>query len=140
MKSVTIKNQSGWGLFDGANAEHGFTISYIDGEKKASLLDLSEDCCSKSIPKDGFENFWNKLMRINFQKVLLENEPYQGFDGSYSIIEVSVGLQSLTLSLWCPNIDLYKENDFSESLKLLNIVNEIIDFAASHNVAVGFEF
>lgn len=142
MKSVTIKNQSSWESesIEEINAEHGFTISCNGEDKEAVIFDLSKGCCSKVISKDNFENLWNKLMEINFQKVLLENEPHQGCDGGYSIVEVSVGLQYLTLTLWSPDIDLYKEHDFSESLKLLNIVNEIIDFAASKNVAAGFVF
>lgn len=140
MKSVTIKNQSCWGLYEEINAEKGFTISCIDEEKEASIFDLRQDECSKLIPKDGFENLWNKIMGINFQKVLLENESYQGCEGSYLIVEVSVGLQSLTLSLWCPNKEFYEEYNLTESLKLLDVVYELIDYAAKHHVAVGFEF
>ncbi len=139
MKSITIKNESCWGPAE-ALYENGFTINYTDGEKEAVIFDLSTDECSKLIPKDGFEELWNKLLEINFQKVLLENEPYQGCDGAYSIVEINVGLQSLTLSLWCPDLNLYKDPNFSESLKFLKVVQEIIDFAASHDVAVGFEF
>lgn len=140
MKSVTIKNQSCWGSFEEVNAENGFTISCIDEEKKASIFDLSQNECSKLIPKDGFENLWDKLMEINFQKVLLENESYQGCDGSYSIVEVSVGLQSLTLTLWCPDKEFYEECNLTESLKLLEVVYEFMDYAEQHQVAGGFEF
>lgn len=140
MKSVTIKKESCYRGPEDDLYENGFTINCSDREKEAVIFDLSADECSKLIPKYGFEELWNKLMEINFQKVLLENKPYQGCDGSYFIVEVSVGLQSLTLTLWCPNLELYKEPGFSESLKFLKVVQELIDFAASHNVAVDFEF
>lgn len=140
MKSITIKQESCYrGLIDDLY-ENGFTINCSDRDKEAEIFDLRADECSKLIPKDGFEELWNKLIEINFQKVLLENEPYQGCDGAYFIVEVSVGLQTLTLSLWCPDLELYKEQGFSESLKFMMVVQEIIDFAASHNVAVDFEF
>lgn len=140
MKSVTIKNQSGWGPFEEVYAKHGFTISCIDGEKEAAIFDSAKEESSKLIPKSDFDKLWNKLMKVHFQKVLLENEPYQGCDGDFSIVELSVGLQSLTLSLWCPDEDFYEENNFSESLKLVNVVKEIVKFANSHNIAVGFKF
>ena len=152
MKSITIREESCWGPKEEDFSENGFTINYNTGEKEAVIFDLRsdesskiipilcEDESSKLIPQNVFEEFWNKLMEINFQKVLLENEPYQGCDGAYFIIEVSVGLQSLTLTLWCPNLEFYKEQNCSESLKLLMIVQKIIDFAASHNVITNFEF
>ena len=140
MKSITIKEESCYRGPADDLYENGFTINYTNGEKEAVIFDLSAGECSKLIPKDGFEVLWNKLMEINFQKVILENEPIQGFDGADLIVEVSVGLQTLTLSLWCPDLELYKEKGFSESLKFMMVVQEIIDFAASHDVAVNFEF
>jgi len=140
MKSITIKNESCWGPIGDDFSENGFTISYIDGEKEASIFDLSKDFCSKLIPKEDIEIFWDRFMEINWQKVLLENELYQGCDGSNSIVEISVGLQTLTLSLWCPDIDFYKEQDMTESLKLLETVFDLMKYAARQQVAVGFEF
>lgn len=101
MKSITIKNESCWDLFDRDDSEIGFTISYNEYEEEAKIFNLSEDESSKLIPKVGLEKLWKKLMEVNFQKVLLENEVFQGCDGGFSIFELSVGLQSLTLSLWC---------------------------------------
>ena len=140
MKSITIKKESCYlGLIDDLS-ENGFTINYTNGEKKAVIFDLSAGECSKLIPKDGFEELWNKLIEIDFKKILLENEPRQGFDGADLIVEVGFGLNTLTLSLWSPELVMYKEPEFSESLKFLKVVQEIIDFAASHDVAVDFEF
>ena len=89
MKSITIKNESCWGFIEEDVSENGFTINCSDEEKEAVIFDLSAGECSKLIPKDEFEELWNKLKEINFQKVLLENEPYQGCDGAYFIVEVS---------------------------------------------------
>jgi len=140
MKSITIKKESCWEPSGDDFSENGFTISYIDEESEASIFDLSKDFCSKLILKEDIEKFWNRFMEINWQKVLLENEPYQGCDGSNSIVEISVGLQTLTLSLWCPDMDFYKEQDMGESLKLLETVYDLMKYAACQQVAVGFEF
>ena len=139
MKSITIKQESCYrGLIDDLY-ENGFTINCSDRDKEAEIFDLRADECSKLIPKDGFEELWNKLIEIDFKKVLLENEPIQGFDGADLIVEIGVGSNTLTLSLWSPELVMYKEPEFSESLKFLKVVQEIIDFAASHDVTVDFE-
>lgn len=140
MKSITIKHKSCWRFFGQDDSEIGFTISYNDYEEEATIFNLSEDENSKLIPKVGLEKLWKKLMEVNFQKVLLENEVFQGCDGGFSIVELSVGLQTLTLSLWSPDEKFYKKNNLPESLKLLKVVRKLVNFANSHNVAVGYEF
>lgn len=139
MKSITIKQESCWDLISKKSSEKGFTITF-DEDDEATIFDLSVDFGSKLIPKKGLIEFWDKLMKINFQKVLLENETYKGCDGSNSIVEISVGDHSLVLSLYHPDVKFYTENNCTESLKLLSVVNELIAFVQLHNVALGFKF
>lgn len=139
MKSITIKNEAGWGEL-GEIPEKGFTIIFDDNFAEASIFDLGEEEYSKLIPREDAELFWNSIMECNFQKVLLENEGIQGCDGYNSIVELNVGLQTVSLSLWCPNLESYKEYNMTESAKLLESVYALISYASRQQVAKDFEF
>lgn len=138
MRQIKIEKENAWGISEEKNK--GFSLSYSDEEKEAVIFDLSADEVSKLIPKGPVAQLWEEINQINFQKVMLENENHIGFDGSNSILELSVGLHSLRLSLWCPSLELYREKNMDESFKLLMIINAIVKFAADNNVATDFEF
>lgn len=128
---------------DGENweiPEKGFTIIFSDDFKEASVFDLGKEECSKLIKKEDIESFWKEIMECNFQKVLLENESMQGCDGYNSKIELDVGQGILSLSLWCPDLESYKERNLSESVKLLKSINSITSYVARQNIAKNFKF
>lgn len=139
MKSITIKHEAGWGEL-GEIPERGFTIIFSDDFKEASVFDLGKEECSKLLPKKDAELLWNEIMKCNFQKVLLENESMQGCDGYNSRIELDVGQGILSLSLWCPNMNIYKEYNMNESVKLLKAIYSITSYVAHQNIAKDFKF
>lgn len=139
MKSITVKNEAGWGEL-GEFPEKGFTIIYDDKFREASIFEIGKEECSKLFPKEDAELFWNDLMECDFQKVLIENEPMQGCDGYKSMVELSVGLQTVSLSLWYPIMNTYKEYHMTESMKLLKSIHTIISYVAGLNIAKDFEF
>lgn len=140
MKYITIKNEPTCGFIDDMKAT-GFSITYDDEETEATIFDLDGSKeSSKLIEKQPVVEFWEKFQEINLQKVLIENEPDQGCDGSWSIVELSVGLQALTLRLWQPDLEYYKKSNLTESYKLLILVNDLIKFVKKHNFATDFIF
>ncbi len=139
MKGIAIKHVSTYG-FTVDKRETGFSISYDDNGKKATIFDLGKNGCSRLIAKDSVEKFWKNLQEINFQKVLSENECFQGCDGAWSIVELCVGLQTLTLRLWEPDIRIYQKRHLEESYKFLCLIHDIMSFAAENNVATDFKF
>jgi len=42
---------------------------------------------------------------------------------------MSIGFHSIECGIWCPDSELYNENNMVESLKYLKIVNSMIDYA-----------
>lgn len=139
MKQIAVKKIKK-PLYKSEVIDSGFVLSYDDDEENAAAFDLCHFENSKLLEKKVIIEFWEKLQEVNFQKVLLENEPFQSFNKTWSVVELSVGSQTLSLKLWKPSFAIYKRNNLLESYKLLGIVRDIVDFAAENNISNGLKF
>lgn len=136
MAQITVKIESAFPPQEQYN-ECGFTLSFSESEDEAVLFDLSQDFCSKLVPKEPVGAFVEELRKIDFQKLLWEDEKIQYADGFYIIVEISNNSRDLTLELNNPSMKNYKSGGCTESCKFLELVKKMSAFAK--NQGLDFE-
>lgn len=110
---------------------------YKTAEIRQANLNLSDDEIPTTfIDYEAFDEFWNELKKLDFVKILEENSIHDGFDGWRLKTRMSIGFHSIECGIWCPDSELYNENNMVESLKYLKIVNSMIDYARDKGIDI----
>ncbi|MBR5965676.1 MAG: hypothetical protein IK015_06135 [Treponema sp.] len=138
MTQITIKTESSFPA-KGELSEYGFTFSYSEAEDEAVLFDLSQDFCSKLVPKEPVGSFFKELRKIDLQKLLWEEEKIRRADGFYLIVEISSDSRNLSLELNNPSMQIYKDDGCEESFKFLELVQKMTKFAKEQGVDFELE-
>lgn len=107
-----------------------------EGRKACLCIEEEEDI---SINKGTLPEIWNELMKLNFTKIINENESIVGLDGYELIVGLRSGLNEITVTLWNPSESIYKEYGMTESAAFMNCVNRLIKLAADNNVEVRLD-
>lgn len=126
MKAITITWQSLFPFVDIPPVD-GFSIRFSEDEKEAVLCSVRDDCdSSKLISKDCAVHFWNQVQHtVNFHRVLEENAVICGVDGSLLTVKLEEGMNSLSLTLWQPDKEDYRERGMEESYRLMELIEDL---------------
>lgn len=89
--------------------------------------------------KGNLPEIWNELMKLNFTKIIKENESIVGLDGYELIVGLRSGLNEISVTLWNPSESIYKEYSMTESAAFMNCVNRLIKLAADNDVEVQLD-
>jgi len=127
MKSITIKRVSSFAFRD-SPPEAGFCIYIPDDKEEATLTPATDDVCTKLIPKECTERFWNEVQStVNLQQVLEESSQIETLDGFYLIIELECGCQTLSLTLCTPDKETFRARGMKDSCRLMELIEGLVD-------------
>ncbi len=89
------------------------------------------------IEKSEFEDIWKKLMSLDYSKILEENSGMYGYDGWDQVLYAGSGSCQISVSLWCPYMERFKESNKTESVKFIEILKDIENLASKYNFVLN---